>query len=97
MAQLPPDGEWLMQQIGDRVILFNRYTELELVSFGLHGPDGRLDAGEIAKVQQRIRDLDELTDEQKSFAHFWSGYFYAHAMGIEPDPARRLDTFPAGS
>lgn len=30
MAQLPPNGEWLIQQIGGEVILFHRYTEEEI-------------------------------------------------------------------
>jgi len=28
MAQLPPDGGWLIQQIDGEVILFRRYTEV---------------------------------------------------------------------
>jgi hypothetical protein len=28
-----------------------------------------------------INDAPELNDEEKTFAHFWSGYFYAHATG----------------
>jgi hypothetical protein len=33
MAGLPPDGEWLIQQIDGIVILFNRYTEEEITRF----------------------------------------------------------------
>lgn len=71
MAQI---GErHLMQQIGGKVILFERYTERELVRFD---PS---DADASAQAQQVIHLLPELSPEEKSFAHFWSGYFYAHA------------------
>ncbi len=73
MAQLPPDGTWLIQQIGGRVVLFNRYTEEELVTFD---PG---DADAAARAQGAIAALDRLDAEQKSMAHFWSGYFYAHS------------------
>jgi len=73
VAQLPPDGEWLIQQIGGVVIVFNRYTEEEVVSFN---PS---DADASAKAQKVIFDSDILNPEQKCFAHFWCGYFHAHA------------------
>ena len=73
MAQLPPDGEWLIQQIGGTVRLFNRYTEDEVVAFD---PS---DASAAAISQSVIYQYAGLTDEQKCFAHFWSGYFYAYA------------------
>lgn len=76
MAQLPPDGEWLMQQIGGRVVLFHRYTEEELVSFN---PS---DINAAARAQREIHELAQLNPEQKAFAHFWAGYFYACAKGI---------------
>jgi hypothetical protein len=72
MAGLPPDGEWLIQQIDGTVILFNRYTEEEIVRFN---PS---DMNAVAMAQNTIHDSDRLDDEQKCFAHFWSGYFYAH-------------------
>jgi hypothetical protein len=74
MAQLPPDGEWLMQQIGEEVIIFRRYTEEEIVRFYPGVADS------VAKAQKVIYD-SALTDEQKCFAHMWSGYFYAYAGG----------------
>lgn len=76
MAQLP-GGEWLIQQIDGQVILYNRFTEQEVVRFD---PS---DANSAAQAQGTIHD-SELSDEQKSFAHFWSGYFYAHATGNRP-------------
>lgn len=73
MAQLPPDGEWLMQMIGPDVVLFHRHTEVELVRYRA----GDFDA--TGKAQKIIHDLEELDGEQKSMCHFWGGYFHAHA------------------
>lgn len=73
MAQLPPDGEWLIQQESGTVRLFNRYTEDEIVSFDPSDPNAS------ARAQGAIAKDERLDDEQKSFAHFWSGYFYAYA------------------
>lgn len=75
MAQLPPDGEWLMQQIDGAVVLFNRYTEDEIVRFDPGDPNS---FGPALKV---IWESDLLA-EQKSLAGFWAGYFYAHAAGV---------------
>jgi len=80
MAQLPPDGEWLIQQNDGVVELFHRYTEEQLLQFD------PADANATAKAQGEIHALEELDAEQKSFAHFWCGYFHAHAGGrVEPD------------
>jgi hypothetical protein len=62
-----------MQQIDGSVVLFNRNTEEELVRFN------PMDANECAIAQGAIASLTELDTEQKSFAHFWSGYFYGCA------------------
>jgi len=72
MAQLP-GGDWLIQQIDGMVILFRRYTEEEIVKFD---PS---DSNASARAQETIANCEQLDSEQKSFAHFWSGYFYAHA------------------
>jgi len=77
MAVLGED--WLIQQIGDEVILFHRHTEEELIRFN------PADANEAAVAQGTIFHLTELTAEEKSFAHFWSGYFYAHATHGAPE------------
>jgi len=71
MAQLP-SGDWLIQQIDGDVILYCRDTEREVVRFN---PSS---ANAAAQAQKIIYDSD-LSDEDKCFAHFWSGYFYAHA------------------
>lgn len=74
MAQLP-GGDWLIQQIGGQVILYHRDTEEEVVRFD---PSN---ANRVALAQHAIHDCTELDSEQKCFAHFWSGYFYANALG----------------
>lgn len=71
MAQLPSE-QWLIQQISGEVILFGRHTGEEIVRFDPSRQD------ETAEAQWIIND-SELSDEDKDFAHFWSGYFYAHA------------------
>lgn len=73
MAQLPPDGDYLIQHIGDDVILFQTGSEDEIVRYPVGNPDL------TAKAQKVIHDSDRLTDEGKSMAHFWSGYFYGCA------------------
>lgn len=68
-------GKWLMQQIGGQVILFNGETEEEIIRF-----DPR-DGVATAIAQGVIFNSDRLSDEERSFANFWSGYFFAHATG----------------
>lgn len=78
MAQLPSEL-WLIQQIGnDKVILFHRHTEKEIVRF-----DPR-DANAAAEAQKVIHNSKLLDDEDKCFAHFWSGYFYGLAVWQAP-------------
>lgn len=72
MAQLPGE-QWLIQQIDGEVILFHRDTEEEIVRFDPANPD------HTALAQGAIARDPRLDQEQKSFAHFWSGYFHAHA------------------
>lgn len=76
MAQLPPDGTWLIQQIGGEVILFHRYTEEEIARWN---PADPMSFGPAVKT---IWESDQLDGEQKSMAVFWAGYFYAHAKGL---------------
>lgn len=72
MAKLP-SSEWLMQQHGNSVILFSALDEDdEIVRF-----DPR-SGNDTARAQRAIH-TSKLSDEDKCFAHFWSGYFYAHA------------------
>lgn len=72
MARLPGEDGWLIQQIGGRVILFQEGSEIEIVNFD---PS---DANASAQAQKVIYDSN-LDPEQKCFAHFWCGYFYAYA------------------
>jgi hypothetical protein len=74
MARLPGE-RYLIQQHGGVVSLFDELTDAVLVTFDPSDQD------EVARAQKQIYDLSVLTDEQKCFAYFWSGYFYAHAMG----------------
>jgi hypothetical protein len=76
MARLTEDSSFLMQQIGGVVILFEEGSEAEIVRFD---PG---DADATAKAQKVIYDSGKLSPEEKSFAHFWSGYFYAHAAAL---------------
>lgn len=72
MAQLPPDGEWLVQLIGHEVIVFHRYTEAEIVRYDNNDPQA------AAVAQKTIYDSPALTDEQKCYAHFWCGYLHSY-------------------
>lgn len=74
MARLPSE-RYLIQQIDGQVILFEDYTEKEIVRFDPSDGDA------AAKAQKTIYD-SELGAEDKCFAHFWSGYFHAHATGV---------------
>lgn len=73
MARLPSE-QFLIQHIGEQVILFEDMTEREIVKFD------PTDSDAVARAQRIIFD-SELGDEDKCFAHFWSGYFYAYAGG----------------
>ncbi len=73
MAQLPPDGEILIQQNDGIVTIFNQHTQEEFLRFDSG------DANAAAQAQAAIHQETRLTEEQKCFAHFWSGYFYANA------------------
>jgi hypothetical protein len=70
MARLPSE-RYLVQQIGTDVVLFEDGTECEIVRFS---PS---DQSAVARAQKVISLSLELGDEDKSFAHFWCGYFYA--------------------
>lgn len=71
MARLPSE-QYLMQRIGDDVVLFEDGTEEEIVRYKFNDGDA------TAKAQKVIHD-SKLSDEDKCFAHFWSGYFWAHS------------------
>lgn len=71
MARLPSEG-YVIQQIDGVVILWEDGSEREIVRFD---PS---DGNAAARAQKVIAD-SELSEEDRCFAHFWSGYFYAHA------------------
>ena len=70
MAQLPPNGDWLE---GPFTVISHRYTDEEIVRFLT------ADGNAAAMAQKTIHDSPLLDKVQKAFAHFWCGYFYAHA------------------
>lgn len=55
--------------------MFEEGTEDEIVRFD------PTDITQTAQAQLDIYDSDKLDDEDKCFAHFWSGYFYANNGG----------------
>lgn len=72
MARLP-STRFLVQQIGPDVVVFEDMTEREIARF----PAADQDAA--AEAQKAIYDCELMDDQDKCFAHFWCGYFYAHA------------------
>lgn len=86
MTQLPSE-RYLMQQIGGMVVLFERGTEDELLRFD------PADAHACGLAQEVIHLSTRLSAEDKCFAHFWAGYFYAYSVTefppIEPNTAAK--------
>lgn len=80
MARLPSE-RYLIQQINGTVILFESGTDEEIVRFD---PS---DANATAIAQRTIYESDRLSDEDKCFAHFWSGYFHAYAQFTHYSPS----------
>lgn len=77
MARLP-SGEFLVQQIGDDVVVFEGYTERQIARFNPTNAESMLDG-------IRAISVSELSSDDKAMAQFWSGYFYAHAVAGLPD------------
>jgi hypothetical protein len=71
MAQLP-NTDWLVQSAGTQIFIVHRYTEEELIKVDA------TDMNAVAQAQKIIHYLPELSAEDKCFAHFWFGYFYAN-------------------
>lgn len=71
MARLP-STQYIIQQSDGLVTLTEDGTERVIASFD------PADADDTARTQKAIYD-SPLGDEDKCFAHFWSGYFHAHA------------------
>ena len=74
MARLP-GMQYIIQQNDGIVTLFEDGTQKVIVAFDPADNDA------TARAQKTIYDSD-LSDEDKCFAHFWSGYFHAHASGL---------------
>lgn len=74
MARLPGE-RYLIQQMDDGdVVLFEDGSEREIVHFDPSDQN-------ITAMAQKTIFESELNAEEKCFAHFWSGYFYATASG----------------
>lgn len=72
MARLP-SGDYLIQAIGDHdVFVFEDHTERRIAYFDVTNHIQLVDG--LTAI-----DASELSDPDKRFALFWSGYFYAHA------------------
>lgn len=74
MAQLP-NSDYLIQSDNTTIVLIHRYTDEILVMVDATDKDA------VAKAQFTIYKLPQLSEEDKAFAHFWFGYFYAH-LGV---------------
>lgn len=74
MARLPSE-QYVIQQIDGTVILFEDGSEQEIVRFDPSDMDA------VGRAQKVIFD-SKLSDEDKCFAHLWSGYFYAYATYV---------------
>lgn len=83
MAQLP-NSDWLVQSSGTKVFIVHRYTEEELLVVDATNIDA------MAKAQLTIHNMVELDEENKAFAHFWFGYFWACLGSGEPEPEPEL-------
>lgn len=84
MAQLPGE-RFLIQQESGVLHLFDRNTEEDLLTLPLYNAEGAVDSNAIAQAQKTIHDSPVLTEEEKSFAHFWCGYFYSYACNFQPE------------
>jgi molybdopterin biosynthesis enzyme len=71
MALLPSE-RYVINQSDGIVSLEDTYSEETIARFDPSNMDA------TARAQKDIYD-SQLSDEDKCFAHFWSGYFYAHA------------------
>lgn len=74
MARLPNSG-YLIQIIGNTVVLFDPESQEEFVKFDA------TDAKVVAIAQRKIHNLTNLNAEDQAMAHFWSGYFYGSNSG----------------
>lgn len=82
MARLP-SGDWLIQQSGGWVVLFQDITECEIVAIPVLDENGEPNMDAFARAQKVIHDSPELGEEDRCFAHFWCGYFWAHAASLK--------------
>lgn len=86
MARLPSE-QYIMQQMDGLVVLFEDFTECEIVRFD---PSNSVATMAVLEI---IRE-SELADEDRCFACFWAGYFHAYAC---PDPQVVQEPFIAAT
>lgn len=73
MARLP-SMNYLVQLVGSEVIVSEDGTDRIIIRYDSTNPN------DAARAQESIY-ASEMSDEDKCFAHFWCGYFYAHSTG----------------
>jgi len=73
MARLPSE-KFLIQNIGDDVMVFEDGSEREIARWPAKNPDKMVDG------MKAVSEDDSLSVVDKAFAHFWAGYFYAHMV-----------------
>jgi hypothetical protein len=61
-----------VQSSGTEIFIVHRYSEEELIKVDA------TDKNAVAQAQKIIHYLPELDPEDKCYAHFWFGYFYAN-------------------
>jgi hypothetical protein len=83
MALVPPNNNWQVVNIyGLTHVIYSPGTEEELVFLKFDSSDKK----QLRRALNRIIGEKTLfTSEEKSWAMFWVGYFYAHRIRGVPD------------
>lgn len=69
MARLP-SNRYCIQLVGADIVLFDDVMQEDVLTFPAQG------GSELAKAQKAISEYP-MSTEDRAFAHFWCGYFYA--------------------
>lgn len=69
MARLPSE-RYCIQLVGLDIVLFDEVMQEDVLTIPAQG------GPELAKAQRVINEYP-MSVEDKAFAHFWCGYFYA--------------------
>ena len=86
MARLPSEM-FLVQQVGEGVVLFEDFTEREIARF--NPASAASSEAYLAAVRE-----SELGDEDQCYAQFWAGYFAAYAGHPSPPDGCPVRTHP---